>query len=68
MFLAFQNSAGNFDDLFWRLAGSKNHFRKAFAQRAVRVDLGERKLGDWSCLESAQDRVGIHCAGTKLLQ
>ena len=44
--LAGVNFGGDFDNLFWSLAGAKNDFGKTFAQGAVCIHLGKAQISD----------------------
>ena len=63
-----QKFGRDFDDLFRRLAGAKNHFGKIFPQRAVRVHLRETEVGHRRGLEGAENLCARDFPGAKLVQ
>jgi hypothetical protein len=65
---AFQNFCGDVNDLHRRFARAENHFWKTFAQRAVRVHLGEAEIGRGRGLKSAQDFFARDFPGAKFFQ
>ena len=64
----FEQFGRDLDDLFRRLAGTKNDFGKIFSQRAMRVHLRETEVGDRSGLEGAQDFFLRDFSGAKLFE
>jgi len=59
---------GDADDLDGRLARAKNHLRKAFAQRPVRIHLRKTKVGNGRGLKGAQHLIAARAAGAKSLE
>lgn len=58
----------DFHDLNGRLARAKDDFGKAFAQRPVRVHLGEAEIRDRRGLKRMQHLIAAHAAGAKLFE
>ena len=68
LFFTIENSGGDFNDLLRCFAGTEDHFRETFAQRAVGIDLSEREFRYRRSLKSAQDRLHIGGTGSKFFQ
>jgi hypothetical protein len=66
--VVFEQTAGDFDDLLRRFARAENDFRKAFAQRAMRVHLSEPEVCDRSGLEILQNLLAADAASAELFQ
>ena len=65
---ALKNSRCNADDLFRRLARTKDDFWKTFAQRPVHIHLRESEVRQRRGLKRAQNAVAADFSGSKFFQ
>jgi hypothetical protein len=66
--LALHQTRCDFQNLFWRFARSKNHFRETFPQRPMRIHVSEPEVRCRCGLKCPQHCVPAYPSGAKFLQ